>query len=55
MQQTGLLNTKEINMSHKKDASKKPVKASYKEPIRPAKPHSNADKGKPQDQSKKKK
>lgn len=30
-----------------KATHKKPMKASYKEPIKPKKPHSNHDKGKP--------
>lgn len=38
-----------------KKAAKKPVKPSYKEPMRPAKPNSNADKGKPLSNNKSKK
>lgn len=39
----------------KSKSSSKPVKPSYKEPMRPKKPNSNSDKGNKQEQGKKKK
>jgi hypothetical protein len=40
-------------MRKKSPMPSKPVKPSYEEPMRPKKPNSNSDKGRPQDQRKK--
>jgi len=54
LRQIGLLKQpKESQMKRKSSAMpSKAVKPSYEEPMRPVKPNSNSDKGKPQDQGK---